>query len=84
MASPLHVVQSFSRKGCPFDNACCECFFKHLTKEETDQKSYHSLPDLQLSILEYIERYCNSKRPHSTLRMLTPNEAEILYQEQNL
>lgn len=24
----LNVVQSFSKKGYPFDNACCECFFK--------------------------------------------------------
>lgn len=24
----LNVVQSFSKKGCPLDNACCECFFK--------------------------------------------------------
>lgn len=32
----LNVVQSFSKKGCHFDNACCECFFKYLKKEETD------------------------------------------------
>ena len=24
----LNVVQSFSKKGYPFDNACCECFFQ--------------------------------------------------------
>lgn len=30
----LNVVQSFSKKGYPFDNACCESFFKHLKKEE--------------------------------------------------
>ena len=75
----LNVVQSFSKKGYPFDNACCECFFKYLKKEETDRKCYHSLRELQLSIFEYIEGYYNSKRPHSTLHMLTPNEAEALY-----
>lgn len=32
----LNVVQSFSKKGYPFDNACCECFFKYLKKEETN------------------------------------------------
>ena len=26
----LNVVQSFSKKGYPFDNACCESFFKYL------------------------------------------------------
>ena len=79
----LNVVQSFSKKNYPFDNACCECFFKYLKKEETNRKFYHSRQELQLSIFEYIEGYYNSKRPHSTLHMLTPNEAEALYWKQN-
>lgn len=79
----LNVVQSFSRKGYPFDNACCECFFKYLKKEETNRRIYHSLDELQLSLFEYIEGYYNSKRPHSTLNMLTPNEAEDLYWQHN-
>ena len=78
----LHVVQSFSKKGYPFDNACCECFFKYLKKEETDRKRYHSGQELQLSLFEYIEGFYNSKRPHSTLGMLTPNEVEALYSVQ--
>lgn len=77
----LNVVQSFSKKGYPFDNACCECFFKYLKKEETDRKRYHSSQELQLSIFEYIEGFYNTKRPHCSLDMLTPNEAEALYWE---
>lgn len=34
----LNVVQSFSKKGCPFDNACCECFFKYLKKKKPTGK----------------------------------------------
>lgn len=79
----LNVVQSFSNKGCPFDNACCECFFKYLKKEETNRKIYGSFQDLQLSVFEYIEGYYNSRRPHGTLGMLTPNEAEALYWERH-
>ena len=78
----LNVVQSFSKKGYPFDNACCESFFKYLKKEETNRKCYRSLTELQLSVFEYIEGYYNTKRPHGTLNMLTPNEAEALYWEQ--
>lgn len=78
-----NVVQSFSKKSYPFDNACCECFFKYLKKEEINRKCYHSMQELQLSIFEYIEGYYKSKRPHTTLHMLTPNEAEALYWEQN-
>lgn len=83
LLDPLHVVQSFSKKGYPFDNACCECSFKYLKKEETNRKCYPSLKELQLSIFEYIEGYCSSKRPHTTPGMLTPSEAEALYWEQN-
>lgn len=79
----LNVVQSFSKKGYPFDNACCECFFKYLKKEETDRKHYHSLHELQLFIFKYIEGYYSSKRPHFTLHILTPNKVDALYWEQN-
>lgn len=79
----LNVTQSFSKKGCPFDNACCECFFKYLKKEETDRRAYHSFNELYLSVFEYIEGYYNSRRPHGTLGMLTPDEAEKLYWERN-
>lgn len=34
----LNVVQSFSKKGYPFDNACCECFFKYLKKKKPTEK----------------------------------------------
>ena len=57
----LNVVKSFSKKGYPFDNACCECFFKYLKKEETNRKCYRSLTELQLSVFEYIEGYYNTK-----------------------
>ena len=72
-----------SKKSYPFDNACCECFFKYLKKEETNRKLYHSMHELQLSIFEYIKGFYNSKIPHSTLNMLTPNEAESSYWEHN-
>lgn len=79
----LHVVQSFSQKGYSFDNAVCECFFKYLKKEETDRRTYHTLQELQRSVFEYIEGFYNSRRPHSSLSLLTPNEAEKLYWEQH-
>lgn len=75
----LHVVQSFSKKGYPFDNACCESFFKYLKKEEINRKTYHSLQELQLLVFEYIEGFYNAKRPHGALGMMTPNEKEEWY-----
>lgn len=79
----LNVVQSFSKKGYPYDNACCECFFKYLKKEETNRRTYHSLNELRDSVFEYIEGFYNSRRPHGSLEMLTPNEKEELFWSQD-
>ena len=79
----LNVVQSFSKKGYPFDNAVCECFFKYLKKEEINRRTYHTLQELHTSIFEYIEGFYNSRRPHSSLGLLTPNEKENIYWEQH-
>lgn len=75
----MNVVQSFSKKGYPFDNAVCECFFKYLKLEETSRRTYHTFSELYLSVFEYIEGVYNSRRPHSSLGYLTPNEAEAAY-----
>lgn len=75
----LNVVQSFSNKGYPFDNACCECFFKYLKKEETNRRTFHSLEELRSSVFEYIEGFYNSRRPYGSLGMLTPNQKENLF-----
>ena len=72
----MNVVQSFSKKGHPYDNAVAESFFKYLKLEETNRKIYSSIQELKLSVFEYIEGYYNSKRPHSSLGMLTPNQKE--------
>lgn len=78
----LNVVQSFSKKGYPFDNAVCESFFKYLKLEETNRKTYHTFDELHRSIFEYIEGFYNSRRPHGSLGYLTPNEMESTYWEQ--
>lgn len=75
----LNVVQSFSKKGYPFDNAVCECFFKYLKLEETNRRTYHTFKELYLSVFEYIEGFYNSRRPHASLGYLTPNEMESAY-----
>lgn len=67
LLATLNVVQSFSKKSYPFDNACCESFFKYFKKKETNRKTYHSLQGLTLSIFEYIECFYNSQRPHGAL-----------------
>lgn len=75
----LNVIQSFSKKGYPFDNACCECFFKYLKKEETNRRTYHTFNELYQSVFKYIEGFYNTRRPHGSLDYLTPDEREAVY-----
>jgi len=72
-------VQSFSAKGCPFDNAVVESFFKFLKAEETNRRYYSTFADLQLSLFEYIDGFYNPKRPHSTIDFLSPNDFEAKF-----
>lgn len=53
----LNMVQSFSGKGHPYDNAVMECFFKYLKKEEVNRKSYSSFKDLNNSIFKLISLF---------------------------
>ena len=75
----LNVVQSFSKKGYPFDNACCESFFKYLKKEETNRRNFRTYRDLYHSVFQYIEGFYNSRRPHGSLGYLTPDEMEATF-----
>ncbi len=75
-----NIVQSFSKKGYPYDNACCESFFRHMKRECIDRKSFRNQEELRLTCFEYITRY-NTKRPHSSLDDYTPDEVEALYME---
>lgn len=73
----LGMIQSFSKKGHPYDNAVMECFFKYLKAEETDRRSYSSFDELKLSVFKYIHGFYNSLRPHSHNNGLPPNLAEF-------
>ena len=73
------MIQSFSAKGHPYDNAVIECFFKYLKKEEVNRRSYSSFDDLNLSLFQYINGFYNSFRPHSHNNGLSPNDFEQYY-----
>lgn len=40
LRSELNIVQSLSRKGCPYNNACIESFHATLKKEEVCQTTF--------------------------------------------
>lgn len=75
----LNMIQSFSAKGHPYDNAVMECFFKYLKKAEINRKTYSSFEDLNLAVFQYINGFYNSVRPHSHNNGLTPIQAELYF-----
>ena len=66
------IRHSFSRKGCPYDNACIESFHSLIKKEEIYQKVYRDSKEAYKSIFEYIESWYNRQRTHSSLGYKTP------------
>lgn len=69
------IVQSFSNTGKPHDNAVTETFFSTLKREELYRKDYPSEKKFKQAVDTYMTFY-NTKRPHKTLKNLTPCQAE--------
>ena len=78
LTSELNIVQSFSRKGCPYDNACIESFHATLKKEEVYQTTYVTFEQARIALFQYIEGWYNRKRIHGSINYLTPEECEQL------
>ena len=78
LTSELNIVQSFSRKGCPYDNACIESFHATLKKEEVYQSTYVTFEQARMALFQYIEGWYNRKRIHGSINYLTPEECEQL------
>lgn len=74
----LHIKQSFSTPGTPYDNSVCESFFHTLKKEALYHHLYGTPQELQAVLDEYINFY-NSQRPHRKLNMKTPNQYESAF-----
>jgi transposase InsO family protein len=72
------MVCSMSRTGNCWDNAPAESFFGILKRELIFHKRYLSRAEARQSIFDYIERFYNRRRIHSSLGYLTPNEFEEL------
>lgn len=74
----LHIKQSFSTPGTPYDNSVCESFFHTMKKEALYHHLYGTPQELQAVLDEYINFY-NSQRPHRKLNMKTPNQYESAF-----
>ncbi|MEG1313572.1 MAG: IS3 family transposase, partial [Bacilli bacterium] len=78
LCGKLKIIQSFNKKGCPYDNACIESFHASLKKEEVYTTTYKDFKEAQLAIFAYIEGWYNRKTIHSAINYMTPNQCEAL------
>jgi putative transposase len=70
------VTCSMSRSGNVWDNAAMESFFSSLKTERTARKVYRSRDQARADVFDYIERFYNPQRRHSTIGYLSPMEFE--------
>src|SRR6202795_3841815 len=70
------IICSMSRSGNVWDNAAMESFFSSLKTERTTRKVYRSRDEAKADVFDYIERFYNPKRRHSTIGYLSPMEFE--------
>jgi putative transposase len=71
------VTCSMSRSGNCWDNAAMESFFSSLKIERIARKTYRTRKDARADVFDYIERFYNPKRRHSTIGYRSPVDLEM-------
>lgn len=72
----LGIKQSFSAKGCPYDNAPIESFHAILKKELVYRTIFRTFDEAQTQLFQYIEGRYNRNRIHSAIGYRTPQKME--------
>lgn len=70
------VTCSMSRSGNVWDNAAMESFFSSLKTERIARKTYRTRDHARQDVFDYIERFYNPTRGHSTLGYLSSMDFE--------
>jgi putative transposase len=69
---------SMSRRGNCWDNAAMESFFSTMKTERLSKKHYRTRDELRADVFDYIERFYNVRRRHSTIGYISPVQFETL------
>lgn len=70
------ITCSMSRRGDCWDNAAMESFFSSLKTERLSRKVYRTRDELRADVFDYVERFYNQQRRHSTLDFVSPVQFE--------
>jgi putative transposase len=66
------ITCSMSRSGNVWDNAAMESFFSSLKTERVNRRVYATRDEARADVFDYVERFYNRRRQHSTLGYLSP------------
>lgn len=78
------VRLSCSRTGNCHDNAVAESFFATLKNEMYYRESFATRDQAKMAVIDFIERYYNRSRPHSTIGYRVPAEVMDAFFERTL
>jgi putative transposase len=70
------ITCSMSRRGDCWDNSAIESFFSTLKKERVNRRNYRTRDEARADLFDYVERFYNPRRQHSTIGYLSPVEYE--------
>lgn len=71
------IVSSMSRRGDCWDNAVVESFFASLKVERLHERRFVTPEQVEAEVGDYIERFYNRQRRHSTLGHVSPVVFEL-------
>lgn len=72
----MGVIPSTGSVGDCFDNAMAESFFATLECELIDRRSFRTQAEARMALFEFLEGWYNTRRRHSALGYLSPNDFE--------
>lgn len=70
------ITCSMSRSGDVWDNSAMESFFSSMKIERVHRRVYRTRDEAKADVFDYVERFYNPRRRHSTLGYLSPVEYE--------
>lgn len=77
------IMASMGSKGDPWDNASAESCISTIKNELVKRRTFQTRDQARLALFGYIESFYNPLRRHSSLGMLSPNDYEHRYWENN-